>query len=70
MGNLYLVRHGQASFGADDYDQLSARGHQQSVRLGAYFAQQGLRFDALITGTLKRLSFCSSGSRLSEPTYS
>ena len=54
MGNLYLVRHGQASFGADDYDQLSARGHQQSVRLGSYFAQQGLRFDALITGTLKR----------------
>jgi broad specificity phosphatase PhoE len=54
MGNLYLVRHGQASFGADDYDQLSALGHRQSVRLGAYFAQQGLRFDGLITGTLKR----------------
>lgn len=54
MGTLYLVRHGQASFGADDYDQLSALGHQQSVRLGAYFAQQGLRFDSLITGTLKR----------------
>ncbi len=54
MGNLYLVRHGQASFGADDYDQLSALGHRQSVRLGEYFAQQGLRFDAVITGTLKR----------------
>ncbi len=54
MGNLYLVRHGQASFGADDYDQLSALGYQQSVRLGAYFAQQGLHFDGLITGTLKR----------------
>ncbi|MEY4710598.1 MAG: hypothetical protein RIS88_48 [Pseudomonadota bacterium] len=54
MGTLYLVRHGQASFGADDYDQLSDLGHRQSVRLGEYFAQQGLRFDALITGTLKR----------------
>ncbi len=54
MGNLYLVRHGQASFGADDYDQLSDLGYRQSVRLGEYFAQQGLRFDALITGTLKR----------------
>ncbi len=54
MGNLYLVRHGQASFGADDYDQLSELGHRQSVRLGAYFAQQGLRLDAVITGTLKR----------------
>jgi broad specificity phosphatase PhoE len=54
MGNLYLVRHGQASFGADDYDQLSDLGHRQSVRLGEYFAQQGLKFDAVITGTLKR----------------
>lgn len=54
MGTLYLVRHGQASFGADDYDQLSELGYRQSVRLGEYLAQQGLRFDALITGTLKR----------------
>jgi len=54
MGNLYLVRHGQASLGADDYDQLSELGHRQTVRLGAYFAQQGLTFDGLITGTLKR----------------
>ena len=34
MGNLYLVRHGQASFGADDYDQLSDLGIRQTVRLG------------------------------------
>ena len=34
MGTLYLVRHGQASFGADDYDQLSPLGHQQALRLG------------------------------------
>ena len=39
-GTLYLVRHGQASFGADDYDQLSDLGHKQSVRLGEYFAQE------------------------------
>jgi broad specificity phosphatase PhoE len=54
MGNLYLVRHGQASFGAEDYDQLSALGHRQSVRLGEYFAAKGLQFEAVITGTLKR----------------
>ena len=54
MGTLYLVRHGQASFGADDYDQLSALGQQQSVRLGQHFAAQGLRFDAVLTGTLRR----------------
>ena len=45
MGTLYLVRHGQASFGADDYDQLSDLGHKQSVRLGEYFAQKGIHFD-------------------------
>ncbi|MBL0945561.1 MAG: histidine phosphatase family protein [Hydrogenophaga sp.] len=54
MGMLYLVRHGQASFGADDYDQLSELGQRQSVRLGRYWAERGLRFDAVITGSLKR----------------
>ena len=54
MGTLYLVRHGQASFGADDYDQLSELGHQQSVRLGEYFALKGIHFDGLIAGTLRR----------------
>jgi broad specificity phosphatase PhoE len=54
MGNLYLVRHGQASFGAADYDKLSELGHRQSVRLGEYFAAKGTRFDAVLTGTLKR----------------
>lgn len=54
MGTLYLVRHGQASFGADDYDQLSTRGHEQAVRLGEYWRARGVRFDAAITGTLRR----------------
>jgi broad specificity phosphatase PhoE len=54
MGTLYLVRHGQASFGADDYDQLSELGHRQSVKLGEYFAHQGIQFDGLIAGTLRR----------------
>jgi broad specificity phosphatase PhoE len=54
MGTLYLVRHGQASFGAQDYDQLSELGRRQSLRLGEYFAQKGLSFDALIAGTLRR----------------
>lgn len=54
MGHLYLVRHGQASFGADDYDQLSPRGHAQSVRLGAYWRERGQHFDAVLTGSLLR----------------
>ncbi len=54
MGTLYLVRHGQASFGADDYDQLSDLGRRQSVRLGKYFRQKGVTFEAALTGTLNR----------------
>jgi len=54
MGTLYLVRHGQASFGADDYDNLSDLGHRQSVRLGEYFASRDIHFDGLIAGTLRR----------------
>ncbi|MDO9403169.1 MAG: histidine phosphatase family protein [Polaromonas sp.] len=54
MGTLYLVRHGQASFGADDYDQLSELGHRQSVRLGEYLAHKGLVFEAVVCGTLQR----------------
>lgn len=54
MGNLYLVRHGQASFGADNYDQLSPLGVRQSERLGAYFAAKGLQFEAVLTGSLVR----------------
>ena len=54
MGQLYLVRHGQASLGADDYDQLSPLGQQQSLRLGEHWRAQGLEFEAVITGSLKR----------------
>lgn len=54
MGTLTLVRHGQASFGAADYDQLSPLGHQQSVLLGEYFRHKGQVFDAVLTGSLKR----------------
>jgi len=54
MAELYLVRHGQASLGADDYDQLSDVGEQQGVWLGEYFAQRDIRFDRVMTGTLRR----------------
>ena len=54
MGTLYLVRHGQASFGADDYDNLSPRGREQAERLGRYWQERGQSFDAVYTGTLRR----------------
>ena len=63
MGTLYLVRHGQASFGAEDYDQLSPLGQQQSVRLGEYFQSKGLAFDAVLTGSLRRQQQTYAGIR-------
>ena len=54
MAELYLVRHGQASLGADDYDQLSDVGEQQGIWLGEYFAQRDIAFDRVMTGTLRR----------------
>jgi broad specificity phosphatase PhoE len=54
MGRLLLVRHGQASFGAEDYDQLSELGHRQCRRLGDYLRERNWAFEAVLTGTLRR----------------
>nr|WP_315236705.1 histidine phosphatase family protein [uncultured Albidiferax sp.] len=69
MGHLYLVRHGQASLGAADYDQLSPLGQQQSVRLGAYFASKGIQFEAVLTGTLRRHTQTYAGICLGSDTH-
>ena len=54
MSVIYLIRHGQASFGTDNYDQLSALGREQSAILGNYFAALGEPIDRIYTGTLAR----------------
>jgi broad specificity phosphatase PhoE len=54
MGTLYLVRHGQASFGAADYDQLSPLGMQQCQALGRWFREREVVFEGALRGTLKR----------------
>jgi len=54
MATLYLVRHGQASFAAENYDRLSPLGRQQSVWLGEYFAERGIVFSRAVCGTLER----------------
>ena len=54
MGTLYLVRHGQASFGHANYDVLSPLGRLQAQRLGEHFKAQGLAFQATYSGTLQR----------------
>lgn len=50
MGTLALVRHGQASFFSDNYDQLSPLGEQQARLLGEYWVKRGVRFDQVFTG--------------------
>lgn len=54
MAELYLVRHGQASFGADNYDQLSLLGQKQGQILGEYFAEREIAFDHVLVGTMNR----------------
>ncbi|MGE5195438.1 MAG: histidine phosphatase family protein [Deltaproteobacteria bacterium] len=54
MSVLTLVRHGQASFFADEYDQLTPLGEQQSQLLGEYWVRHGVRFDAVYTGPRAR----------------
>lgn len=54
MGTLYLVRHGQASFGSHDYDRLSELGHRQCRALGEHFRSMNLRFSTVLTGSLRR----------------
>jgi broad specificity phosphatase PhoE len=54
MSSLYLIRHGQASFGAADYDRLSELGLSQARQLGSHFAARGVELDAIYTGPCRR----------------
>lgn len=57
MGELILVRHGQANSGAtteEDYDRLSELGHRQAAWLGAWFVDHEAPFDRVHTGTMRR----------------
>ncbi len=54
MATIYLVRHGQASFGAENYDRLSALGERQAQVAGRYLRDAGVVFDAVYSGDLER----------------
>jgi broad specificity phosphatase PhoE len=54
MGAIYLVRHGQASFGADDYDKLSEVGSEQATLVGEELRRRELEFAHVQSGTLVR----------------
>ena len=52
MGRILLVRHGQASWGAADYDVLSGRGEEQAAVVGRALAD--VRPDVIVHGTMLR----------------
>jgi broad specificity phosphatase PhoE len=54
MGMVLLVRHGQASFGAVDYDVLSQTGVEQSRVLGRFLGDAGITPRAVVHGAMKR----------------
>jgi len=57
MGEIILVRHGQANSAADnedDYDKLSDLGHQQAKWLGEWMRTHEAPFDTVMSGTLRR----------------
>ena len=64
MGEITLVRHGQANSQAkdeDSYDRLSDLGHQQARWLGEWFSEQGEVFDHVLSGSLRRHKETAAG---------
>lgn len=54
MASIYLIRHGQAAFGAADYDQLSPLGLEQGRVLGESLARRLPTVERVISGSMKR----------------
>jgi broad specificity phosphatase PhoE len=54
MSVVLLVRHGQASWGAADYDRLSEAGERQSRVLGEALAARGIVPDVVLRGAMRR----------------
>lgn len=54
MGAIHLIRHGQASWDADDYDELSERGARQSALLGMAWEASDWAPTSFVAGSLKR----------------
>jgi len=54
MSVIYLIRHGQASFGQENYDQLSPLGHTQSTQLGSALNEKLPLFEKVYVGSMLR----------------
>lgn len=82
MTTILLARHGQASFGQENYDKLSELGIRQAQLLGAHYGATQRRIDAIFSGSLVRQkesaehfwsyykdSFAQSDTRLSNHIF-
>ena len=72
MGELILVRHGQANSGAkteEDYDRLSDLGHAQAKLLGAWMGAHEDPFDLTLCGTMRRHRETAAGMGVSPDTF-
>lgn len=54
MNELYMIRHGQASFGEKNYDRLSPMGVLQAQIVARHWVRIGRKIDAVYVGTMKR----------------
>jgi broad specificity phosphatase PhoE len=54
MSMIYMIRHGQASFGKEDYDRLSPLGKRQAAILAQHLLNTGFHPDAVYSGTMER----------------
>lgn len=70
MGEIILVRHGQANSAATDeesYDRLSDLGHQQARWLGDYLREREATFDKVMSGSLRRHKETAAGLGYADP---
>ncbi len=62
MATIYLIRHGQAQFGMEEYDALSPTGIEQAKLLGDSFVQRKITPTKIISGAMQRhqqtMDFC------------
>ena len=66
MGQVLLVRHGQASWGAEDYDALSETGWEQSRLLGRALAGRGVEATFVVHGSMRRHRETAEAAGLAE----
>jgi broad specificity phosphatase PhoE len=72
MGELFLVRHGQANSGAtteEDYDRLSDLGHAQAGLLGEWMRAHEAPFDLTLAGTMRRHRETAEGMGYAPDTF-